>query len=597
MYQTWKLRLLLSGILLGAAAYALVPTFIYFSLSEEQLKEVRRDKDAFSKYLPKWSISNHIVPGLDLQGGMHMVLGVDVDKALADKTSRTADRLRQFATDKKAAFTKIEQTPDNSGLETRILVSFASLNDLNYFNKNILDQFGELVTVSESDNSLTLQLDPRLVQSTRRDAVDQTIITIRNRVDKMGVTEPSISKRGDDQIQIQLPGYDNPDEAKSLIGRTAQLEFQMCDDTTLFLTELKDLPKDVEIVTSSYGRPDGTSGKDIFLAFNENKLGEVKAFLKSKVSPVHVIKYGKSGNAGLGPVMMRTYTLHKKVVLAGDDLVNTSVNMGSETDPRPGVSITFSATGARIFDELTAANIGNRMAIVLEDLVDSAPVFQTRISGGSANISMGGGRTREESIKDANQLSLVLKSGALPAPVTFREERSVGPSLGADSVKSGERAFLAGSILVILLMIFYYRLSGFFSVVAVLMNLVFMLAALALLGATITLPGIAGLLLTFGMAVDANVIINERIREELRRGKMPRSAVKTGYAAAFSAVIDSHVTTFIAGMVLWQYGTGPVQNFATMLLIGTVLSIFTAVFITRIFFDMITAKDPKELSI
>ena len=596
-HEAWKLRLSFSMLLLAFAGYLLIPTAIYFSLSENQLREVRRDKNAFQKYLPSWAPHSHIVPGLDLQGGIHMVLGVDVDKALSDRTSRTADRIKDFAKEKNVAFTSIEQITDSDD-KTRIQATFANAADLAKFNQDILSQFRELQTLSERDNRIVLTLDPNLVQSTRRDAVDQTIHSIRNRIDRMGVTEPSISKRGDEQIQIQLPGYDDPQEAKNLIGRTAQLEFQMCDDINEFLTELKDLPEGVTLVKSSYGKPNGSSAKDYFLEFSEEKLPVVKQYLTGKVPEGDVIKYGKLGREGLGPTQLRTYTLFRKVNLTGsEDLVDTRVNMGSDTDPRPGVSITFSQTGARIFDELTAVNIGNRMAIVLEEWVDSAPVFQQRISGGSANISMGGGRSREDTIHDANQLSLVLKSGALPASVTFREERTVGPSLGADSVKNGARAFLVGSILVILLMIFYYRVSGFFSVVAVIMNLIFMLAALAVLGATITLPGIAGLLLTFGMAVDANVIINERIREELRLGKPPKSAVKAGYEAAFTAVVDSHVTTFIAGMVLWQYGSGPVQNFATTLLIGTVLSIFTAVFITRIFFDMVTSSGVKELSI
>ncbi|MEI6806114.1 MAG: protein translocase subunit SecD [Myxococcaceae bacterium] len=453
-------------------------------------------------------------------------------------------------------------------------------------------KFNEVRVLSEQALSVQLELDPNMVQVVRRDAVDQTINTIRTRIDKMGVTEPSISRRGSDKIQIQLPGFDNPEEAKSLIGRTAQLEFQMLDDNTDFLTTLKNLPESVQLIKSAYGRPNGSQGKDIFLEFPEEKLEIVKAYLKDKTPAENIIKYGQ-----LGPGHLRTYTLEHRAALTGEDLIDAQVSSAGEMDPRPAVSMTFSAGGARIFDELTKVNIGNRMAIVLEDRVDSAPVFNTRIPNGRAQITMGGGRNHEETLRDANQLTLVLKSGALPAPVSFREERSVGPSLGADSVKQGQMAFLVGSVLVILLMMFYYRISGFFSVIAVLYNLILMLAALAWLGATITLPGIAGLLLTFGIAVDANVIINERIREELRRGKSPKEAVATGYKSAFTAVFDSHVTSFIAGIVLWEFGTGPVQNFATMLVIGTVLSIFTAVFITRVFFDMVCAWHPKELSI
>lgn len=583
MFESWKTRLFFSGLLLAFAIYLLIPTVIYFNLNESQLREVRRDKHAFAKMLPSWSIDSHIIPGLDLQGGIHMVLGVDVDKALKDRAARTAERLKDYAKEQKIAFVNVD--PD-------LVATFANKADLEAFAQFVNKKFNEVRILSEQTLSIQLELDPNMVQVVRRDAVDQTINTIRTRIDKMGVTEPSISRRGADKIQIQLPGFDNPEEAKSLIGRTAQLEFQMCDDNTDFLTTLKDLPAGVQLAKSAYSRPNGTQGKDIFLEFPEDKFEIVKAYLKDKTPAENVVKYGQ-----LGPGHMRTYTLERRAVLTGEDLIDAQVSSAGEMDPRPAVAMTFSAGGARIFDELTKVNIGNRMAIVLEERVDSAPVFQSRIPNGRAQITMGGSRTHEETLRDANQLTLVLKSGALPAPVTFREERSVGPSLGADSVKQGQMAFLVGSILVILLMMFYYRISGFFSVIAVLYNLILMLAALAWLGATITLPGIAGLLLTFGIAVDANVIINERIREELRRGKSPKAAVETGYKSAFTAVFDSHVTSFIAGVVLWEFGTGPVQNFATMLVIGTVLSIFTAVFITRVFFDMVCAWHPKELSI
>lgn len=594
MRQTWFLRLILAIGALALAIYLLVPTFIYFSLDEEQLREVRRDRTAFNKYLPSWVPKAHIVPGLDLQGGIHMVLGVDVDKALANKMTRIGDRLRDYAQSKNMSFEKLAYVGEPNALG-HIEVSFADEDDLKAFKSKALEQFRELVVSSETAKKLRLQLDPNLVQAARRDSIDQTIKTITSRIDKMGVMEPAISKRGTDQIQIQLPGMNNSKEAKSLIGRTAQLEFQMLDDETEFLAELK-LPEEIKFVRSGYGRPHGGSGKDIYLEFPESKLADVKTLLVDKTPENVVIKYGKSQPSSLGP-MMRTFTLAKRVSLTGDDLVDASVSMGSPDNPRPAVSLTFSSSGGRTFALLTKENIGKRMAIVLEEIVDSAPVIQTEIPNGTASITMGGARTREEMIKEANQLALVLKAGALPAPVTFREERSVGPSLGADSVKAGRIAFLVGAGLVALFMLFYYRVAGFISLIGVTFNVAFILAIMSFLGATMTLPGIAALLLTVGMAVDTNVIINERIREELRLGKMPRSAVKSGYHAAFSAIIDSHATTFISGVVLWQFGTGPVQNFATTVMIGTVCSIVTGIFITRIFFDILTRNSPQTLSV
>jgi preprotein translocase subunit SecD len=255
----------------------------------------------------------------------------------------------------------------------------------------------------------------------------------------------------------------------------------------------------------------------------------------------------------------------------------------------------FSPTGKQIFAELTTKNVGKRMAIVLEDIVDSAPVINEPITGGTAQITMGGSRTREEMLRDANQLSLVLKAGALPAPVTFREERSVGPSLGRDAIQQAEKACVVGAVLVLLFMLITYKLGGLIAFFCAILNVFFCIATLSFFNGSLSLPGIAGLLLTVGMAVDANVIINERIREEFSAGKTARAAVDAGYSSAFSAIFDSNVTTAIAGLVCLQFGSGPVQNFATTLLIGIVSTMFTAVFVSRIFFDIYTRKERDTL--
>lgn len=576
-----KIRVFCLLFLLCSAIYILIPTIIYFRLNDVELKEVRHSKDNFYRILPSWTIKNHIVPGLDLQGGVHIVLGVDTDKALNDKTARIVDYIKNSAREKKIQFLDIDSD---------FRVSFLKMDDMQQFSDFLNKNFHEIRIISTDGLIFQLDLEPDLKQNIQRDVVDQTANIIQARVDKMGIIEPNISKRGLDKIQIQLPGFDNTEEAKNLIGRTAQLEFQVCDDKTEFLTNLNDFPKDVHVINNTYKRPNDTFGRDIFLKFPNEKLEEVKTYLSNKVPEYTAIKYGN-----LDSGYIRTYTVNQKVFLTGNELIDAYVY--NSNDSNPVVSITFNSVGAKIFDEITRLNTGNRIAIVLEDYVNSAPILQTRISDGRATITLGGNQTYSEILKSANQLAFVLKSGALPASVSFQEERSIGPSLGYDSIKKGKLAFYIGSVFVMFLMIFYYRLSGFFSVVAVLLNLLLMLAFLAWLGATITLPGIAGLLLTFGIAVDANIIINERIREELRKGRTPKIAISTGYKSAFTAVFDSHVTSFIAGIILWKFGTGPVQNFAMMLIIGTVLSIFTAIFITRIFFDIITKRNPLELSI
>jgi preprotein translocase subunit SecD len=588
MQQTWKLRLSIALAILGIAFYYLYPTIVYFSLGEKEIKDVRENKDAFSKYIPSWAPKNHIVPGLDLQGGIHMVLGIDINKAITDKTARAADRIIGAAKDAGIKVESSKQSGEDLSLQDRVQITFTSAADVDAFKEKVLKKFADFVFVSAKDASINLRLDSQFTDSIRHDAVSQTIKTIINRIDKMGVTEPSISRRGDDQVQIQLAGYDDPEQAKMLLGRTAQLQFQLCDDTTKFLTTLTNLPEGVELVQSS---------NDIFLTFQDEKLNTVKEYLTDKVPSDFVVKFGKAGNGDPNDKTMRTYTLQRKIPLTGDDLIDARVSPGSDTNPRPGVSLTFSHGAAKIFAELTRTNIGKRMAIVLEDIVDSAPVISTEIPNGNAFISMGGARSSQEMAHDANQLALVLKAGALPAPVTFREEKSVGPSLGKDSVDEAVTACAVGALLIALFMMFYYRAVGVTSIIAVIFNMVFILATLSILNATITLPGIAALLLTVGMAVDANVIINERIREELRLGKMPRSAVKAGYDAAMTAIIDTHVTTVISGIVLWHFGSGPVQNFATLLVIGTVSSVLTAIFITRIFVDMLTSRNPKTLSV
>lgn len=597
MQTSWKPRLVIALLALGVAFYFLYPSMVYFTLGETELRDVRQSKHAFDKYIASWLPKSHIVPGLDLQGGIHIVLGVDLDKAITDKTARAADRLVGFAKEEGITVSSIKQTGDNPNLQDQVELSLGNASDLGAFKEKVIKKFSDFQFVSASAGVVKLRLMPELVQSIRQDAVNQTITTITNRIDKLGVSEPSISRRGDDQVQIQLAGFDDAEGAKQLLGRTAQLEFQMCADDTTFLRDLKDLPEGVQLVESGYSRPDTTGGKDIFLKFPENKFDDVKAYLATRVPAEFVVKYGKAGADGMGEKIMRTFTLERKVALTGDDLVDARVSPGSSTNPRPGVSLSFGPAGAKIFADLTAASVGRRMAIVLENTVDSAPVISTKIPDGHAFISMGGARNSQEMLQDANALALVLKSGALPAPVTFREERTVGPSLGKESVEQVKVAFAVGAIAVALFMLFYYRLAGSFSILAVVFNLIFILAAMSFMDATITLPGIAALLLTIGVAVDANVIINERIRDELRLGKLPRSAVKAGYDAAMSAILDANITTFIAGMVLWQFGTGPVQNFATMLMIGTVSSVVTSIFVSRIFVDMVTSRGQKTLSI
>lgn len=596
MQNSILIRVLIVLGLVAASAYVLTPTVVYFRLTPEQTIEVQKDSAAFKKYLPSWAPESHIVPGLDLQGGVHMVLGVDLDKAVSDRARRVSNRLRTDLDEKKIAFTAVDHLADE-GKGDRVRATFGSAEAIATFDKDLAEFYADLAEVGRSELTITWRVHPEWVAKIRSDAVDQTIKTISNRIDKLHVTEPSITKRGTDQVQVQLPGFANPEEAKALIGRTAQLEFQMCDDENDFLTRLTDLPSFAQLQNSGYQRNNGAYAQDIFLEFPEENLKEVRQYFVGKVPSGYVMKYGRQSARPGEAQKWRTYTLKAEVSLTGDDLVNAQVAMGSPEQPAPYVAIEFSPTGRQLFGDLTTKNVGKRMAIVLEDIVDSAPVINEPITGGNASITMGGSRTRDEMIKDANQLALVLKAGALPAPITFREEKTVGASLGAEALASAGRASLLGVVLVFGFLMFYYRMGGLFSCLAMVLNMFFVLSALSWLGGTLTLPGIAGLLLTIGMADDANVLINERIREELRAGKTARSAVEAGYSSAFSAILDSQVTHFIAGLVLWQFGSGPIQNFATTLLVGVVSSMFTGVFFTRILFDLYVLKDRDTLAV
>ena len=592
---TWPVRLLFTLGIMLLGAYLITPTVIYFNLDEAELAEVKNDKNAFKKHLPAWAPESHIVPGLDLQGGVHMVLGVDLDKAISDKARRIATRMRDELEDKKIG-AQVDHLVDE-GKGDRVRVTFNDAAGEKTFDDDLAENYGDLAEVGRSGTAITFRVHPEWVNKIRTDAIDQTIKTITNRIDKMHVTEPSISKRGDDQVQVQLPGYTNPEEAKSLIGRTAQLEFQMADDEDDFLTKLEGVPEWAKLEQSGFQRRDGQYVQDIYLEFPEERLKEMRAFLTGKAPSGLVLKYGRFDARAGETAKMRTYTLTADVTLTGDDLENAQVAMGSPEQPQPYVVLDFSPTGKQIFAELTTKNVGKRMAIVLEDIVDSAPVINEPITGGTAQITMGGSRTREEMLRDANQLALVLKAGALPAPVTFREERSVGPSLGKDAIEQAKRASLVAAILVTLFMIMTYKVGGFIAMLCAAINVYLVLAIMSFFGATLSLPGVAGLILTVGMAVDMNVIANERIREEFLAGKTPRAAVDAGYGAAFSAIFDVNVSTAIGGLVCLQFGSGPVQNFATTLLIGVVTTLFTAVFVSRVFFDIYTRTERQTISL
>jgi len=486
---------------------------------------------AFVLYPPKKTINL----GLDLQGGIHLVLGIDVDKAIQASVERDGDRIRAELEKKGIGVKSIARRGT-----TDLVVDLASSQNWNDAQGVFREaaQF-EIKESSQATGHVVLSLRPREVAAQRDEAVRVGLETIRNRVDQFGVAEPSIQRQGDNRILVQLPGVQDPERAKALIGKTALLEFKLVDDRA-----------------------------------------DPEAAARGTVPEGDELLYQRRVEKESGVERKVPFVVRKQAFVTGRDLTTARVSIDQNTS-EPYVSVEFNAAGAKAFADLTEANVGKRLAIVLDGNVHSAPVIRERIPSGRAQIT--GGFTTQE----ATDLAIVLRAGALPAPVTVLEERTVGPSLGADSIRRGLLSVLTAALAVIVFMLIYYRLSGLIADVALALNLLVLMAAMAGFRATLTLPGIAGVVLTIGMAVDTNILIFERIREELRSGKTVRAAIDAGFGRAFRTVIDTHATVLVSAAILYQFGTGPVKGFAVSLFIGILASLFTAVFFTRLVFDLI----------
>ena len=487
--------------------------------------------------------------GLDLQGGMHLVLEVDSDKAVESTAERISQEIREQL--KKNRLRNIAVSRNE---KSQIAIQVKNAEIVDKFKELLDDDFRDLRKISEQTNNGNYSIVLGLTENDRNHieklAVDQALETIRNRIDQFGVAEPDIRRQGENRILIQLPGIKDTQRAKDLIGKTALLEFKLVDDTA-----------------------------------------SVQAALKGDIPPGREVLYQVEENPETQRTTKTPFLLKKRTLLTGAYLTDARVEIDSQFN-EPYVSINFDKKGARIFERITETNVNNRLAIVLDNNVYSAPVIQEKIAGGQARIT---GRFTDAEARD---LAIVLRAGALPAPVKVLEERTVGPSLGADSIQKGLLSMCIGGLLVVIFMIIYYRTAGFIADLALALNIVLIGAGLAGFQATLTLPGIAGIILTIGMAVDANVIIFERIREELSLGRTPGAAIDAGYDRATLTILDANVTTLIAAVVLFQFGTGPVKGFAVTLSLGVIASLFTALIMSRLIFDyLIMYRKPKTLSI
>ncbi|HZA50894.1 MAG TPA: protein translocase subunit SecD [Myxococcaceae bacterium] len=569
MDSAWRWKAALIVALTLGCLWLLVPT--YYSVAVLP-KDQRNNLKLLDEKLPPWAppARFRLSLGLDLQGGIHTVMRVDTQTALRKRVERRATRIEQYLEEKKLPATA-EARPQN----LQIFVRPKDPSTLDAVSKEI-DQFfgGEFTRVARENDGVLLALDDTSISYFQEEALEQAMIIIRNRVDKWGVAEADIRKRGTDAIELSLPGQEDPERVKELIGKTAQLEFKLVDEeNTDFFQKLvaeNPLPPGVTLNTAANGFPQLESAdREVLLSYVEGKAPPGREVnLECDPDPV------KKGECRL----YRTWLLHDRAAVTGDSLSSADYAPGEFNEPE--VNLTFDAQGARDFEQLTAANVGKRMAIVLDDTVTSAPRINERIPGGRARITIG--RIGDEGIREAQNLALVLKAGALPAPVALGEIRHVGATLGPELIRKGSLAAGIGFLLVVAFMAFYYRKAGLIADAALIINGLLILACLAAFNATLTLPGIAGFVLTLGIAVDANVLINERIREELRHGKTARAAVDQGYDRAFWTIFDSHVTALIAGFVLLFTGTGPIRGFATTLVIGLIASLYTSIVVTRV---------------
>ncbi len=595
MTRGWYGRLIVVAGVLTLAAYLLYPSYYFYF---EATTEEKDDHTKFCEALPGWAACTKFNLGLDLQGGVHLVMGVRADKAVEQRADRLADALREELAEEKLSFTRIDRPRDTA----TIRVTLATSTDPDAFERYLRREFKILEVARRTANVYQLELVEDEAEFVRTTAVDQALKAIRNRADKLGVTEPTIAKRGKENILIQLPGVKDPERAIALIGKTAQLEFKIVDDeATAVFDDVADeeLPDGTVRDEYTFDGPNGKRIREVFFKVPDGKQDELLALLVDKIPGNRQILFGEPQEAVQKQTRSwRTFLVDSRPGITGDYLTNAQVQQDPDNPLSYYVTMTFDTKGGRIFEDLTAAHTLERMAIVLDDKVNSAPQIQEKIGGGSARITLGSGVDPQEKLNEAKDLALVLKAGALPAPVEIREKRQVGRTLGAEAVRKGSMAIGIGGLAVILFMLLYYRASGILADLALVLNVLLVLAAMSFLEGTLTLPGMAGILLTIGMAVDANVIIFERVREELAIGKTPRAAVESGYGKAFRAIFDANVTTLLAAVVLMQYGSGPIRGFAVTLFIGILCSMFTAIVVTRLIFDFFTGRRRlKSLSI
>ena len=626
-------RYIIIAVILGWAIWSLWPTYQYQSMSEERKEELRVSGEL------EQVESRIIRQGLDLKGGMYIVLEADIPKLVENLAPIKDERLEAIIADAK------EQSND------------PSKDFFTVFEENVKED-GIKLSRYYHEYGASLEDIMTALKDEADDAINRVLEILQNRVDQFGVSEPTIQKQGNQRIIIELAGVQDSERARALLESTALLEFYLVKEVTTtndLMIRIDQALKGTDLVTDfadseqqvQKNDPQEDSDQTVSVSelFGETENNELNADTTSNMindiasdrpfssllrnigntigvpeKNVYAIRKmletpeAKERLSSLGGTflfshkaeeyptvdgstekMYSLFLLEDQAELTGGVVEEAKANLGPQgttSAGQPVVNLSMNSDGARKWAIVTGSNVGRQIAIVLDNKVHMAPNIREKISGGGTIIE------GFANINEAKDIAIVLRAGALPAPVDIIEERVVGPSLGADSVRQGTQSVLIGLVIVLLFMIIYYRAAGTIADFALIWNIVLVLAVLASLQATLTLPGIAGLILTVGMSIDANVIIFERIREELRKGKTPKAAVDGGYERALTTIIDANVTTLIASLVLWQFGTGPIKGFATVLFWGILISMFTAIFVTRTIFNFFTnRKGLTKLSI
>jgi protein-export membrane protein SecD len=568
MAKGWWFRFSLLAVLAVWALMSVTPTF--FNLKEDSA----------------FPVKSKINLGLDLQGGLYMVLGIDFQKVYRDEVLGYARKAQAILKDN-GIESSIGTLDASDPQDPKHSITLSKESDREAAQAKLKEYFGyPLRLTKEEGTTLQYGLGRDFLREIEETALSKSIEVIRNRIDEFGVTEPEIVSQGAERIVVQLPGVKDITRAKDLIGRTAKLEFKFVNDEIPFATLTEWLEK-VKKAGIEYKK--GQRWSDYVQAINTH--------LAADLPKGYEIAFSKTLNKNTNEVTnLEPYIVEAATSLTGEELQEAIVRIDQQQN-RPYVGLEFKPQGAKIFEDITGNNIGKRLAIVLDGNVYSAPVVQGKIAGGSAQITLGAG-DYNTTMMEARDLALVLRAGALPVELIFEEQRVVGPSLGRDAIDKAQVAALIGSFLVLAFMCFYYKLSGVIATVTIVLNVLFTLSCLILVGATLSLPGIAGIALTVGMAVDGNILIYERIREELRSGMTAFEAVRTGFEKAFWAIADANITTALAGLCLLNFGTGPVRGFAVTLLIGICTTVYTSYFVSKVFFEMYVGKgNRKTLSI